>query len=96
MVEASELKFGMNMLCKLTYYRSAYLIFENSKIGLSFHESTTFWLLSIIVLVTALLPDYTMKVMGVLKLRIKSIFPGDRQTKNFKNLVRSTSIVETS
>jgi hypothetical protein len=53
-------------------------------------------LLSIIVLVTALLPDYTMTVLAVLKLRLKSIFPGDRHKRNLKNLVHSTSVVETS
>lgn len=49
-------------------------------------KSMSFWMLSIVVTVGALLPDFTFKTMEALKILPKTIFPGNEEYKMRKNL----------
>lgn len=57
--------------------------------------SMTFWLLSILVTVAALLPDYTLKVCKSLSIKFGPIMPGTgnwRRQKSQKSDIEVTSL----
>lgn len=43
-------------------------------------SSLTFWLLSMVIIIAALIPDYTMKVCKAFNIKIGPIFPGNRNS----------------